>query len=377
MDNLSTDTDEFLDNFLPGTSPAMRQLRAKIICFNRWHRLAAGRIRCVLVTGKSGVGKERLVKLAIQHSSWESQARDGYDVRSVEAWANAAVSFAPVLCTAVVDQLAEAELFGYVPGAFTGAKKDGHPGIFGDDGVKNVLLDEIGDAPLPLQGKLLRIIQEGTFRRVGDLPSNEQRTNARIFAATHKDLALVSSGRFREDLYWRIIPFRLHLPCLHERREEIPALIDRILKEHTAHLPLKYLGLPDQPKLLPEEEEFARAYDWPGNVRQLADVLKIWLVTGGRLRLRDIIADMPDPRARGTPLVPSIVKARLLAVLQNQHEPYGTIGAFLDELAKEEKAALHDLVRRGDVGPADLERIFNQQKLDNIRSQLSKYRSKE
>jgi hypothetical protein len=103
----AAESDDFLDVHVPGTSDALRRLRAQILQLNKWQRLASGRIRCILVTGESGVGKERLVKRIIQHSEWESQARDGQDIGSLDAWANAAVSFAPVLCTAVVDHLAE------------------------------------------------------------------------------------------------------------------------------------------------------------------------------------------------------------------------------------------------------------------------------
>src|SRR5262249_36776062 len=114
MSTVSDDSDNFLETHLPGTSPAMQQLRAQILKLNRWHRLATGRVHCALITGETGTGKGRLAKLVVQHSAWDAQSRDGNDVPSAAALGTATANLAAVLLTAVPDQLAESELFGHV-----------------------------------------------------------------------------------------------------------------------------------------------------------------------------------------------------------------------------------------------------------------------
>lgn len=378
MSTAKEQSDGFLEVHLPGASPAMRQLRSDIIRLNRWHRLAAGRVHCTLITGETGTGKGRLAKLIVQHNEWDAQGGD--DVPTAAALASAAANLAPVLLTAVPDQLAESELFGHVAGSFTDAKKD-RKGVFGDDNIQNVLLDEIGDCSLALQGKLLQVIEDGSFRRLGDAPSNVLKAHARVVLATrHDPAALVAAGRLREDLFWRIIPFRLRLPSLRERTDEIQWLINKMVNEHTSGLHLRALQLPDDPMTLirPGDVEFAERYQWPGNLRQLSDVLLSFLITAGELKLEEVVARTmhSDAPAVEKLTLRAEIESRLRGVLDGKRPPYGKIGALWKQLRAEVGAALYDVYRAGTVTAEDFCRIFADQDIKDIRSQLSRYRAR-
>jgi transcriptional regulator with PAS, ATPase and Fis domain len=201
----------------------------------------------VLITGETGTGKE-LFAQAIHAASPRS-----------------AQPFIAVNCCALPPSLVESELFGHEKGAFTGAVQK-RLGLFelAQDGT--VFLDEIADLPFEMQGKLLRVLQEGEFRRVGG--STLVRTRARVIAATNKDIeGLVSSGKFRADLYYRLNVARLHLPPLRERREDIPVLVEHILRKTTQ-------GTGKKVMLTERAVELLMQYHWPGNVRELENVLE-------------------------------------------------------------------------------------------------------
>ncbi|HHH38828.1 MAG TPA: sigma-54-dependent Fis family transcriptional regulator, partial [Sedimenticola sp.] len=164
----------------------------------------------VLITGESGTGKE-VVARAIHHHS----EREGL--------------FLPVNCSAIVENLLESELFGHEKGAFTGADRR-KPGKFELAADGTLFLDEVGELPLNLQAKLLRVLQEGTFERVGG--TETLRTGARIIAATNRDLsAMVREGAFREDLFYRLNVVNIELPPLRERKEDLPLLIEHLLQK--------------------------------------------------------------------------------------------------------------------------------------------------
>jgi DNA-binding NtrC family response regulator len=213
--------------------------------------LSAENAATVLISGESGTGKEVVARLIHQHSS-----RRG--------------PFVAINCAAIVDSLLESELFGHEKGAFTGAATS-KPGKFELANEGTLFLDEIGELAPQLQAKLLRVLQERQFERVGGTASLT--TTARVIAATHRDLfAEARRGQFREDLAYRLSVINIHLPALRERREDIPLLAEGLLKKAAEQIgkPVWSITAAALAKL--------STYDWPGNVRELENVLTQALV---------------------------------------------------------------------------------------------------
>src|SRR6201988_5236380 len=194
----------------------------------------------VLITGESGTGKELVARAIYQHGP------------------RAQAPFLALNCAAIPENLLESELFGHEKGAFTGADRR-RIGKFEQCNGGTLLLDEIGDMPLAAQGKILRLLQEQTFERLG---GNETiRTDVRLIAATHRDLqARSTDGQFRPDLYYRLGVFTIHLPPLRERGDDLPVLALHYLRRFSRELELEVR------EVAPEALEQLRAYDWPGNI---------------------------------------------------------------------------------------------------------------
>ena len=233
---------------------------------------------CVLITGETGTGKEVVARAIHSHSDQSGL-------------------FLPINCSAIVETLLENELFGHEKGSFTGAT-EAKAGRFelAHDGT--LFLDEIGDLPLSLQAKLLRVLQEGSFERVGG--NRIMHSNARIVAATHRDLsAMVAQGAFREDLFYRLNVVALHLPPLRERAEDLPALVEHLLVR-IARQVHKRIGRISQPAW-----RVLAAYPWPGNVRELENVLtRAVVLARGDTLTPDLFNLEPMPRNGPTDSAP-------------------------------------------------------------------------
>jgi two-component system nitrogen regulation response regulator GlnG len=230
----------------------------------------------VLIEGESGTGKELVARALFHHSG-----RTG-------------APFLAINCAAIPESLLESELFGHERGAFTGAERR-RIGKFEQAHGGTLLLDEIGDMSAATQAKVLRLIQEQSFERLG---GNETiTTDVRLIAATNKDLAAESaSGRFRQDLLYRLNVFTIRVPPLRERREDIPLLIDHFLPRFGRSLGRNIHSV------APEARRCLQSYDWPGNVRQLQSVLKYAVVQapGEVVTLECLPEDLrAGPPARG------------------------------------------------------------------------------
>jgi PAS domain S-box-containing protein len=203
----------------------------------------------VLITGESGTGKE-LFAQAIHHAS----PRKLYP-------------FVRINCSAIPKDLLESELFGYEKGAFTGAKSEGKLGKFEIANHGTVFLDEIGDLPLEMQPKLLRVVEEKEFERVGG--TQVIRSDFRVIAATNQNLEeMLPEGRFRKDLFYRLNVIPLNIPPLRERRDDIIPMVRYFLQQMAQEAALSEI------RLDPEAEKTLRKHDWPGNVRELSNVLE-------------------------------------------------------------------------------------------------------
>jgi two-component system response regulator AtoC len=220
----------------------------------------------VLVAGESGVGKE-LVARAIHH---RSTRRGG--------------SFVAVNCGAIPENLLESELFGHKKGAFTDAVHD-RRGLFEEADGGSLFLDEIGELPLALQVKLLRVLEDEKIRRVGD--TRDIKIDVRIITATHRDLlAETKAGRFREDLFYRLNVLPILVPPLRDRREDIPLLIDHFVARNNVRLGTSIRGLDTESRRLLFE------YPWPGNVRELENTIERAMVLAEGDQI--VAQDLPD-----------------------------------------------------------------------------------
>jgi DNA-binding NtrC family response regulator len=235
-----------------------------------FHRIekAATTTATALISGESGTGKE-IIARAIHYNS---------DRRNEP--------FVPVNCAAIPDTLLESELFGHVKGSFTGAKENRN-GFFQVADGGTIFLDEIGDASLNMQGKLLRVLQNKEIRLVGS--NHVQHVNTRIIAATHKDLLnLIKKGLFREDLYYRLNIIDIHAPALIERREDILPLINHFAQKFAEEMNCI------RPKFTDDALKALKNYTWPGNVRELENLVQrlVVIVDSGKVQLTDLPESM-------------------------------------------------------------------------------------
>jgi two-component system nitrogen regulation response regulator GlnG len=281
-------------DLIVGRCPAMQEVYKAI------GRVAAQDVT-VLIQGESGTGKELVARALYQHSR-RSQA-----------------PFLALNCAAIPETLLESELFGHEKGAFTGADRQ-RIGKFEQAHGGTIFLDEIGDMAAATQAKVLRLLQEQRFERIGG--NSTIQTDVRVIAATNHDLgAAAAAGRFRQDLFYRLNGFTIRLPPMRERREDLPLLVDHFLKRFNRALDRQVRSV------APEAMDRLQAHDWPGNVRELQNVLKYALV-----------------RARGPILTPDCLPENLRAHAPAVLSPEAPAEAGSFDLA----AFTTDLLRAGE-----------------------------
>jgi two-component system response regulator AtoC len=266
---------------LLGSSDQMKEVHDLI------HRVADTDVT-VLVRGESGTGKELVARAIHSHSSRRQR------------------TFVKVNCAALPSELLESELFGFERGAFTGAIQH-KPGKFEFASQGTMFLDEISEMPIALQAKLLQVLQDGEFSRLGG--REDVKVDARIVAATNRDLdAAVSSGQFREDLFFRLNVVCITLPPLRQRRDEIPGLVDLFLRHYATHY--------NKPRITLNTETLTlfQQHHWPGNVRELENLIKRAVVLGGDESIRRELTDAISGRTAHTGPIPLLQNAPRPAV---------------------------------------------------------------
>src|SRR5712692_2289728 len=284
-----TAPDPEVDGAIVGSCPAMREVYKAI------GRVAAQNVP-VLITGESGTGKELVARAVYQHGP------------------RAKAPFLALNCAAIPETLLESELFGHEKGAFTGADRR-RIGKFEQCNGGTLFLDEIGDMPLALQAKILRLLQEQAFERVG---GNEMvRTDVRLIAATHRDLkAWSAEGKFRPDLYYRLGVFTIHLPPLRERGDDLLTLVQHYLRRFNRELGREVR------EVAPEALERLRRYSWPGNIRELESVLKQALLqASGAVLLPAFLPEFSGGPSESGPAVPPGADLGLEAFIRQRLGP--------------------------------------------------------
>jgi len=264
----------------------------------------------VLIQGESGTGKELIARSIHDNSAWSQRA------------------FTIMDCSTFVDTLMESELFGYEKGAFTGANET-RKGRLELTGEGTIFFDEIGELPLKMQSKLLRFLQSGEFVRVGG--THPVYSNARIIAATNRDLTrFVQARRFREDLYYRLKVVTINLPPLRDRKSDIPILARFFLRK------LARRGVSKPKRLTPGAFELMMEYDWPGNVRQLENVLtRAAVLTPSAVLTREhteaCLHDSPRPPTtdNGLRSLEAIEREQIIKVLDSNAWHFGKVCAQL------------------------------------------------
>jgi sigma-54 specific flagellar transcriptional regulator A len=292
----------------------------------------------VLVLGESGTGKEMVAR-----HIHELSPRSGRP-------------FVPVNCGAIPAELLESELFGHEKGAFTGAVAT-RQGRFEMAEGGTLFLDEIGDMSLHMQVKLLRVLQERTFERVGG--TKTLRADVRIIAATHRDLeAAIADGRFREDLYYRLNVFPIQMPRLRDRLEDLPALCEQLLARID-----RLTGT--RVELTPRAIDALAGYAWPGNVRELGNLLeRLAILHAGR---RVDVADLPEKYRPGVPNVSALVRRA-----PGESLPDGGFD-LKDHLTQLEQRYIREALARADGTVAGAARLLGMQRTTLV-EKLKKYR---
>lgn len=318
--DLSSTAMDYTFEDIIGESKVIRQVKEQAL------RVAGGN-STVLITGESGTGKEIFAR-AIHTASTRGSG-----------------PFISVNCGAIPETLLESELFGYEGGAFTGAKKEGKSGKFELADGGTIFLDEIGEMPLHLQVKLLHVLQNREVERVGG--SKKIPVDVRIIAASNRDLEkMMQENNFRKDLYFRLSVIPLHIPPLKERREDIPALVDRCLDKYAPTLNKRITSIE------PEAMECMLQYHWPGNVRELENAVEyaVNMAGGDKITIESLPPRIRETQEKVEHIGDTPLKDRVREferqVLQEYLERYGSSYEGKNEVAEKLEISRATLYRK-------------------------------
>jgi DNA-binding NtrC family response regulator len=380
------DDDAFLLKMLPGKSAATQELRTRV------HRVNANVsvIGFVLLVGEPGTGKNHVARVIAGHRRWLAvrpqplETREELDPGRAEPDGIAPLEeytkrLGEKVLSEITETIAESQLFGHVKGAFSDARRDS-PGLFGDDGYDDILLDEIGDAALALQAKLLAVLEGRAFIPVGGTSKERKAVTKRILMATNQDLpAMVLERTFRRDLFDRIRRHVIPVPALREHMEDLPEIAAAIIRRICLKDPRR---ADNPPALTPADLEWALAQTWPGNIRQLEELLENWITDrdGVPPPLRQIGARShygnSAPAAPRAADIPVLVRRRIDDILDGKAKSPGTFGGFVKDftgdLGGAVEAALYEWYRERRPDPETMKRLFPAMKWSSLKSVMAR-----
>ena len=370
--------DPFLQHFLPGESSSIRTLRGYIYRLNVAHRNKR-LVPAVLLLGEPGTGKTFISHLIAAHSYWlqtepgmRGLSPDGdSDVYGLAKQAGIRVQ----TLTALPESLAELILFGAKKGAYTGSEKD-IVGLFDCDEPVDLVLDEIGDAPLSVQAKLLEVLENRSFRPLGtSFNASPKYTEARIIAATNQDLRkLVVESGFRADLYDRLSWARIVLPPLRDQIDQIEVFIRQVNRDLCQQFDL------DEASLSDDDVRWSATYHWPGNYRELKQVIWEWHLYDRSESFRSIVERRGEFITADNTLREAIEKEvpyHLESILNGTEPSFRTFGKLGNLVKQYAYEALWRFHQRRRLSDSDLKRLFTNQPPISVRKQISAKRPKE
>lgn len=370
--------DLFLQHFLPGDSKNMRDLRGSIYRLNIAHK-NKNMIPSILLTGERGVGKSFTAHVLAAHMGWlrTSKGEDLSPSESDDVYKIAdRAGIRKVALTAVPEALCEVTLFGAKKGAYTDLRDD-RIGLFDTKEAIDIFLDEIGDATPGIQAKLLDVLETKQFRPLGaGFDENSRVTAARIIFATNRDLqSMVDNRQFRADLHDRLLWSELSLPPLRDQLDQLPLLIERMTKVICRKYNINSYRQPSA-----RDIEFCQNYNWPGNHRELSQILWKWYLYEYTVPLESIIRDRSRSRRSVYKFETTITEnlfSRFDAILSGISPGFGKYGQVVEEMRRLAYTALYRFNQKRELKDDELKLLFSAQKPSNVRKQISANRPKQ